>query len=187
MKMIVVLMCAALCSGTAAAQKTQFHSQNYVGVLEGDARSAFQLLSINGLQRATWFAGLGTGLDYYFFRSVPLFLSITKFTSSSDRSFYFTADGGVNFVWDKTTANPYNMYRSDGEFRPSLYAGLSAGYKVGLKNKKDAILLNIGYSAKQVRETLESDIFCINPPCPKYYDRYNYKLNRLSLKIGWMF
>lgn len=186
MRVAFVLILLFTC--TIGQSQLKFHSQNYIGVLEGGAApSAFQLQSINGLQSGTWFGGVGTGIDYYFVRTVPLFLSFTEYFTAKDRSFYVTLDGGFNFVWDKTTGNLYNGFRSDGDFKPALYFGASAGYKIGLKNKRDAILLNIGYSAKHLKEKIRTNSFCNNPPCTELYEKYDYELNRLSLKIGWMF
>jgi hypothetical protein len=187
MKLPVVII-SLLFSITAVGQSGfKFHSRNYIGLVNGESLSGFQVQTINGFQKGTWFGGVGTGLDFYFYRTVPLFLSFTKFLTARDRSFYFSVDGGTNFVWDNNTANSINGRRSDGDFTPSLYYGASAGYKIGLKNKRDAILLNIGYSAKYVEEAIKTMTFCINPPCPEFDDKYHYRFNRLSLKVGWMF
>ena len=169
-----------------AQKKAEFHSQNYAGVLEGEHGSKFQLQSINGMQWRTWFAGIGTGIDYYYFRSVPLFLSFNKFLCSCNRSFFFSLDGGVNWVWDNNTENNINWSRN-GDFAASPYWGTGIGYKIGLKNKKDAVLLNIGYSQKRAREFVNSVPFCRFPPCPELTDVYRYRLNRLSLRVGWQF
>jgi hypothetical protein len=185
---IFLLVCLAFILSSAIGQsKYKFHSQNYLGVLEGNEPSSFQVQSVNGFQRGTWFGGIGTGIDYYFFRSVPLFLSFSKYLTPKERSIFFSVDGGTNFVWDKSTARDYNAFRSDGHFKPSLYFGGSAGYRIGLKNKRDAVLLNIGYSAKYMEETMTSTTFCIVPPCPYFTEKFNYHLSRVSLKVGWQF
>jgi hypothetical protein len=175
-----------LVSDGVAQSKTKFHSQNYIGVLEGSRASNFQVLSINGFQKSTWFGGIGTGLDYYYFRSVPLFLSVSKYLCACERSFFFSADGGYNFVWDKSTGNFFNGERN-GDFDPALYWSAGFGYKVGLKNKKDAVLMSLGFSAKHVKEEIRSIYMCFMPPCLETTEKYNYKLNRLSLRIGWQF
>lgn len=88
----------------SAQQKTktcpwQFHSINNVGLLEGQTGSAFQLQSINGMQYKSWYAGIGLGLDFYRYRTIPLFLDIRKEFGSGSNKFFAYADGGVNFVW----------------------------------------------------------------------------------------
>jgi hypothetical protein len=184
---MMVLLFIAFSLNAAAQKKLAFHSQNTVGLLEGQASSAFQLQSVNGFQYKTWFAGVGTGLDYYYFRSIPLFVSLQKDLFDKSRTLFFNVDGGVNFFWDdEDEATRFNSFiRTD--FKPSLYCGGGLGYKIGLKNKKDAVLVNLGYSFKRLKEEREISTFCINPPCPTTIEHYDYSLNRLSLKLGWQF
>lgn len=187
MKIILLLCSVLIFSITFGQAKYKFHSENYLGVLEGNEPSAFQIQSINGFRRGTWFAGIGTGIDYYFYRTVPLFLSLSKYLTRKERSFFFSVDGGTNFVWDKSTGSAYNEYRNNGAFTPSLYFGGSAGYRISLKNKRDAVLLNIGYSAKYIEESIKTFSPCLVPPCPEYNEKYKYNFSRVSLKVGWMF
>ena len=170
-----------------AQKKWQFHSQNYVGLLEGEVGSAFQFHTINGIQRGTWFAGLGTGLDWYMHRSVPLFLSINKDWKPSNRTFYFSLDGGTNFAWSKNQDGGGWSDFISREFSPALFWGAGIGYKAGLRNKKDAVLINLGYSFKRLKEEQIKSTYCINPPCPNYSEYYDYKTNRVSLRFGWQF
>lgn len=187
MKIITVIISLLFVNAAISQSGLKFHSQNYVGTIEGQAASAFQFQTINGFQKGNWFAGLGTGLDYYYYRTVPLFLSFTRYITPKERSFFVSADGGTNFFWGKTNKNPIINFGPVSRFTPSLYYGGSVGYKIGLENKKDAILFSIGYSAKHLKENIKTNNFCINPPCGIPQESYQYKLNRLSLKVGWMF
>ncbi|MBL0133932.1 MAG: hypothetical protein IPP79_07945 [Chitinophagaceae bacterium] len=56
-----------------------------------------------------------------------------------------------------------------------------------MRNKKDAIVLSLGYSFKQLKEVQESTVFCLIPPCPNFVENYNYKTRRVSLRLGWEF
>jgi hypothetical protein len=186
MKTIATSLLIVICLSAQAQKGATFRSQNYVGMLEGEQSSKFQLQTINGIYKNKWFAGVGTGLDYYYFRSVPLFLSVNRYLCDCDRTWFLSLDGGVNWVWDKSTANWVNNYRY-GRFEPGLYWASGIGYKMGLRNKKDAVLLNVGFSAKHVREEVKSVMWCLVPPCPETTDKYQYKLNRVSLRVGWEF
>jgi hypothetical protein len=184
--LMVLLCCMAFVAQTFAQRSFQFHSQNYIGLLEGDNGSAFQFNTINGVQRGTWFAGLGTGLDWYLYRSVPLFVSVNKDWKPSGRTFFFSLDAGTNYAWYSRERNNFSDFISS-KFSPSLLWGIGIGYKAGLKNKKDALILNLGYSYKQLKEEQVKSTFCINPPCPHLVENYNYKTNRVSLRLGWQF
>ena len=183
---VLLLIVLSLTIRIQAQQKYQFHSQNYIGLLEGANGSSFQFQTINGWQRGTWFGGLGTGLDWYLYRSVPLFLSVNKDLKASNRSFYFSLDAGTNFAWTDRERSGWNDFISN-DFSPSLYWGLGIGYKAGFRNKKDALLINLGYSYKRLKEEQVKTVFCINPPCENITEYYDYKTNRISLRMGWQF
>lgn len=192
MRIKVILLSAVLLfiGGSVTAQKKpakphiQFGSQNYIGMLEGGAGTSFQLQTINGVRYKTWFAGAGTGIDYYYQRSIPLFASVNKFFPLTKNSLFFNADAGVNFRWRRTDV--YEIQYS-GKFFPSLYWAGGVGYKFASKKRIDGFLLNLGYSYKRLIQENKITQPCLFPPCPTYDERYDYKLKRLSVKIGWMF
>jgi hypothetical protein len=187
MKIIFLFSFLLVCSVAVAQSKFTFHSQNYIGVVAGEEDNDYQLQSINGFQKNTWFGGVGIGLDRYIIRSVPLFLSFTKYLSERQNSFYISVDGGTNFVWDNNSGNRYNGYNDNGKFTPSLYLGGDAGYRMGLKNKRNAILMNIGYSIKKLNESVTPALPCFNPPCPELDEKYEYDFRRISFKLGFLF
>ncbi len=84
MKSILLLILAVCLSVIVSAQQKtgtgnwQFHSINNIGLLEGQTGSAFQLQSINGMQYKSWYAGIGLGLDFYRYRTIPLFIDFRK-------------------------------------------------------------------------------------------------------------
>lgn len=181
-----VFVIAVFCSSSLLfAQKGwKFGSQNYAGILEGGSGTAFQLQTINGLKHKTWFAGIGTGIDYYFQRSIPLFVSVSKFLPPGKLPLFFNADIGINFPWEKN--GPY-YFENPGEYSSSLYWASGLGYKFRFKNKNEGLLLNLGYSFKHLINETEYTIPCLIPPCPVNNEKYDYRLRRLSLKVGWLF
>lgn len=181
---LLLLLVLLLSNGTKAQHPVKYSSMNYAGLLEGDNGSAFQLQTVQGVRFSRWFTGIGTGLDYYYLRSVPLFLSVNRNLFNQPRTPYVSLDGGINFAWYKREQERWSDFISS-DFSPSLYWNAGLGYKVTLRNKKDALLLNISYSFKQLREDQERAVFCTTPPCPPKVEHYNYKLNRVSMKLGW--
>lgn len=187
LKRIYLLTCSFLLGGMViyAQQKIKFSSQNYLGFIEGEAGTSFQLHSINGLKYKTWFAGIGAGLDYYYLRSVPVFFSVNKFLGEKKRTFFVSGDAGMSFPWQKS-GDFYYYYSSAQKYTPSLYWAQSIGYKIGFRGN-DALLFSIGYSYKKLKGVSEYELPCINPPCPVNKERYEYRLKRISVKAGWMF
>ena len=187
-RLLFFILCVCIAGSISAQQKTiacpwQFHSINNVGLLEGQTGSAFQLQSINGMQYKFWFGGIGLGLDFYRYRTIPLFIDFRKEFGNSVNKFFAYADWGVNFCW--LTDNEKNMYLMDDHFDTGFYTDLGMGYKMGV-GKSNHLLLSIGYSLKKLKETYNSYYYF--PPDNKIdKEEINYSLNRVSLKIGWEF
>jgi hypothetical protein len=180
-----VLFFSVLCV-TAQQQripvKWKFRSVNQVGLLQGEDKTAFQLQSVNGFQHSNFFIGLGTGLDYYKYKSVPLFADIRKYFGKANTAFFIYADAGIHFVWEKKNSSVYEIEK----YYPGLYTGAGIGYKAGFKNGM-GLLLSAGYSYKRVNDRLQPGDPCYSPGCFIQSDYYRYNLNRLLLQLGWIF
>jgi hypothetical protein len=163
-----------------------FQSLNQLGLLEGSQGSAFQLQSINGIKYKTWFAGAGVGIDYYKFRTIPLFFDLRKDLQNKDRTVFVFGDIGTNFPWIKTETQTYWMGNDD--YNSGLYYEMGLGYKL-VFHKKDALLLSAGYSFKKMTEKRFGNIACpaIGPCEQGLIEKLDYGLKRISVKLGWSF
>ncbi|MGE5107458.1 MAG: hypothetical protein ACM3H8_07930 [Sphingobacteriales bacterium] len=164
-----------------------FSSQVAAGITEGQYGTSFQIHSINGFRVNQWYGGLGTGIDEYYFRSVPVYFSVARYLSSSSNSFFVQGDGGMNFVWEKNNIRPaWNEIGS--EFKPGLYWNGSFGFSTALgKRQANNLLFSLGYAYKYIKQKTETQVFCINPPCEPLEQDYSYHLRRIAFKIGWQF
>ena len=180
---IIILMFILTCGNVEAQSKFQFSSQNYAGITEGEWGTSFQIQTINGIRNKKWFTGIGAGIDYYYLRSVPVFLSVSRFLNTPKVPLYFTGDLGINFPW---TSNRY-YFEYPGEYHASLYGAAGVGYKFGFKKSDNALLLNLGYSYKRLTQTYQGGTICLIPPCPVSTEKYDYMLRRLSVRIGFSF
>jgi hypothetical protein len=187
---LLLMMTTGLVSAqTKSLQNTwQFRSFNTIGLLEGQAGSAFQLQTVNGAQYNSWFAGLGLGLDYYRYRTIPLFLDLRKEFGKTVNKLFVYADMGIGFSW--LTDQQKNIYYSDDHYGNGLYNDLGIGYKLSV-GKNSGLLISLGYSYKKLTETYPNyynqtywnGTMNINPQT----QQINYSLNRLSIKVGWQF
>ena len=166
-----------------AAPTWRFHSVINIGLLEGQTGSAFQIQTVNGMQYRSWFAGIGVGLDFYRYRTIPFFIDFRKEFGSSLNKFFAYADGGVNFCW--LTDQEKTTYLADDHFNTGFYTDLGLGYKIGLA-RNNHLLLSIGYSLKKLEETYLSYAY-FPPDNTLNKAQTNYSLNRLTMKIGWEF
>jgi hypothetical protein len=191
MKLFFIVSFSLIASSVTAQKKIFFSSQNYAGLLEGESGSQFQLETINGVKYKSWFAGLGTGIDWYYKRSFPVFLSINEsFSQRRNRNFFIAANGGVNFPWEKsgyTNEWGYTVKKAI----PGIYWESGFGYRIGMRKTNDALIIQFGYSYKYVGEKIQNNYIIPSSyfaPSQEYpNDRFNYHLKRLSLKFGWSF
>ena len=166
----------------------KFHSINNISLMNGDNEVSAGLQSINGFQKGNLFAGVGLGLDYYLYRSVPLFADFRYELGKTKNKFFAYADGGVNFDWveEKYYNGPIFIWdgnNNSSEFHNGAYTDFGLGYIVGTK-KGGGLVLSLGHSYKSLEKTVSYRDWRTQETIT---DVYNYNLNRIVLKVGWKF
>lgn len=188
MKRFITAMALLLVCSTGNAQgKIKFAAQTMLGITVGESFTDLQLQQITGVKWKKWFGGLGAGIDWYNFRSVPVFASVNRDIFRNGRNtLLLTGDVGINFPWGKEYYYSIDYSPAD-EFRPGLYWASGVGYKFGVGKSNNAIMMNFGYSFKQSKHETSYLYPCFNPPCNPVYEKYDYRLKRLSIRLGWIF
>ncbi len=162
---------------TSPAIKFQSHLQS--GILTGQKGSepAFVINAVNGVQAATWFAGIGVGIDYYQKRTIPLFINAEKNLSVKANTFFLYGAAGYNFYRLKDDEKVLYIENANG----GLFYEAGAGYKFTIFTKTH-IGFSAGYSYKQLKEKYNPCIYCdFNfPP-----ETNNYEYRRISIKFNW--
>ncbi|HVS98683.1 MAG TPA: hypothetical protein VHE54_19455 [Puia sp.] len=194
MRVSVLLVIAGVLFASAARGQTRwkYRSDNTVGVVAGELGNFGQVQTVNGVYKGPWFFGLGTGLDYYRFRTVPLYLSVTRdlFGASEKSGFFVDLGGGITLPWFSGYPLP------DGIVSRSFSAGFwgngGLGYRHALSDhSKTAFLFTISYGIKRVteRQTSQPVCFACMPPEPQTTQSNDYTyLNRVLLfGIGFQF
>ncbi|MEO6548313.1 MAG: hypothetical protein ABIN94_09950 [Ferruginibacter sp.] len=193
MKRFFLLMLAitgTLC--TLEAQKTvakqhnrlnKFHSFNTLQILNGSSTTSVGLTTVNGLQFGKLFAGVGTGFDYYYHRSVPLFIEARLDLVKRKGKLQLFGNGGLSFPFSA----PNTKFEFDvGSYKTGSMYGAGLDYLAMIK--KEAIILGVGFNNKTnilLRESVVwNPIINMTENIPV---RDNYSLNRIALRIGWMF
>lgn len=189
-KLIIITFCLLATIVSAQPEKDQkqknfhFHSITQAGFLAGSSDVKLQLETINGIKYKTYFVGAGIGLDYYYERSVPVFIDLRKNIFDRPQSPFVYADAGINFPWvDKTEKN----WRF--EYKKGAYYEFGAGYSFPVR-KSLAVIISAGYSFK----ILSADEYSWNyflssywPPSSSYIDHHKYTLRRIGIKAGFSF
>ena len=181
---ILTIVCVTACFGQ---HSWRFRSDNYVGLSIGEMGSYGQGQTVNGLSAGPWFVGLGAGLDYYRFRSVPLFLSVSHDLLSGRRNALFLIlNGGVDLPWYKRDLLAYQDMSS--AFRPGLYWATGLGYRWRFSEASHkALLLSATYGSGKLTERQTIKGGCYDPPtCAvnSETDTYDYTNRTVHLGIG---
>lgn len=182
---LVVLMPATLISfGQKKNAVCKFHSINNISLVNGDNEVSAGLQSINGFQKGNLFAGVGLGLDYYLYRTVPLFADFRYEFGKPKNKFFAYADGGINFDWVEEIYNDgWDGLNRTSEFHNGAYTDLGLGYMVGSR-KGGGLVLSLGHSYKSLEKTTSYLDWRTQETIT---DVYHYDLNRIVLKVGWKF
>lgn len=168
---------------TGQIKKIKFSSINQVGLLSGGRGEAFMLQTINGIKKEKWFAGMGTGLDFYGERTIPLFIDIRRDLINRLNTPFVYADAGVNFSWLNSSQRQQKQFPTSS---PGLFYDLGIGWKLSGKNNRGCVF-SAGYSFKQVKEKIKYGWW--PAPTPQLesenYERHNYLYRRLVIKMGF--
>jgi hypothetical protein len=160
-----------------------FHSFNSVQVLMGKSNNSFAVHSVNGVQVKKTFVGIGVGFDYYYHRSVPLFLELRHDISRGERKLQAFVNAGIHIPF--ANINKIDPGKT-GDFKPGRL--LAAGLDYYIPFKKDAVVLGLAYSQKKVTQMVDNNIW--NPSLNRIDNvpvKEVYEFNRIWLKIGWAF
>jgi hypothetical protein len=186
---LLLLCCFCLCSVWAQGVKKKsypFHSINSLALVNGSNGVAAAMQSVNGFTKGPWFAGIGLGLDYYQYRTVPFFADLRYEVGQKRNKFFVYGDAGINFNW----AQDYFYYESSlwngnrsNNFNSGLYTDAGIGLSAGFKNG-NAFILSLGCSRKTLKEKINYADWLTGKP---QTDINTYRFNRIMVKAGFCF
>jgi hypothetical protein len=169
--------------GGIAQVKPAFQSFNTLQVLNGSNGTSLAVNTVNGVAAGRMFYGVGTGFDYYYHVSVPLFGEIRMKLASGKGEFQVFGNGGFNFPFSKKNSLGENKR---GPFKTGRLYGAGLDYLVPIG--PDALILGAAFSSKQVIQLVENNVW--NPQLNRVENipiREDYQLNRIALRLGWRF
>ena len=166
----------------------RLRSDSYIGLSIGELAPYGQGQTVNGFSKGPWFLGLGAGLNYYHFRNIPLFLSVTRDLPVSDKKnrLFLILDGGIDLPWYKRGFPLYQ--RTISSFRPGPYWSAGMAYRWPLsEHGRLALLFSAAYAMKKLTERQTTSAACYNPPdctVTSLTDKYEYLDRNLTLAVG---
>ena len=181
--LITPVLVLFIVKATGQNKQIKFSSINQVGLLSGSSGEAFMLQTINGLKKDKWFAGAGTGLDFYRERTIPLFLAVRRDLINRINTPFVYADAGINFSWLNSFQKQQKQFPISS---PGLIYDLGIGWKLSGKNNRGYVF-SAGYSFKQVKEKVKYSWWPATTPRleSENYERHNYLYRRIVIKVGF--
>ncbi len=175
-----------LMSISAVAQKKaiKFQSINEAGIVEGESKADWIFQTVNGIRFSDWFAGAGIGIDYYHYKTLPLFFDGRWYFGDEKRAFIY-GDIGYNFpMANKPGKEIYNY--SSYHFTGGVYTDIGIGFGATLY-KKSSMLFSLGYSYKELQTKIGVNNCGIIGPCWVDYSKYEFNYGRIAVKAGLEF
>jgi hypothetical protein len=183
----LVTLCLAVLSLQAQKQRWQYGSIHQLGVLSGSSGEAFQMQTIHGLKKQSYFMGLGVGVDHYHTRTVPVFAAFRYHPFNQPAVPWLYLDLGVSAPWATDQQKGSSTWGTvNKDYRTTLF--WDAGIAFRLTGKADkGLLLQFGYSAKEMRYAYDAWNWIRPwPSTPEQTTtRVHEQFRRLSIKLGW--
>lgn len=169
-----------------AKTKPQFVTSGGIALLIGQSEPAPQWQVVNGLKfNNNWFVGAGAGMDYYRFRSVPIFLSVKK-EGLFKKPLFAYVDGGVALPAATEAEKAQSSFFS--KFYTGFYSELGLGWSIKA-TRKTSYLLSLGYSIRTMKDKATMPSFSSFWPSPDTEMTTNYTFHvinfRISMNLDW--
>ena len=152
-----------------------------IGATEPSGDLRFQ----GGIKQQNWFYGVGAAVDFYRFRSYPVYLQVQRVFSFRGTAPFLTASAGYNFKNSSDTVPTWigsRVYDRTGGY----YAELGGGF-IFKVFKKQRLHLSVVKNIKQVRESYDIDYWMWPGQTRSARSTDLYTMHRVAVRLGWKF
>lgn len=84
---------------SAFSQKLKYAGSVETALVNGSHETELAVNTTHGIRFGNWSTSVGAGIDYYRFRSVPLFIDVKRYIPLNKIQPYIQASAGVNIAW----------------------------------------------------------------------------------------
>jgi hypothetical protein len=182
---LLLLVVASIAQQKPSCCHASFQTMIQAGVAYGSNSSALTIQSNFGLSLSKTFVGLGTGIDDYLFRSVPLFLDLRQEFGKGNITLFVYGDAGKNFQW-VTEQNKLRLMYTPGDFKSGKYYEGGLGWRFKFRNSA-SLLLSGGYSVKSIKKVNETNYCPVTGTCFYFSDKFVYNMSRIVFRLGCQF
>jgi hypothetical protein len=175
----VIISLSVSFSAIAQKQKIKFHSIEIGGIAGGESQVKPVFQTINGLGFSRWFSAVGIGIDYYRYKTLPLFIDVRRFFGKENKGFLY-ADLGYNFPLKNKPGKEIGYYDTY-HFKGGVYTDIGIGYKTKFI-KRSSLLFSMGHSYKELQNEIGITPLCTE--CQPYFYYYKFGFGRIAFKAG---
>lgn len=181
--LLFLLPVLAFSQNEKAVTKPRFQSSAGISFLAGEFQPSYQWQLVNGFKLNNWFAGIGTGMDHYRYRTVPVFISVRR-EGLFKRSFFAFVDAGVAIP--SVPDDKKQLFALKDKFSTGFYSETGIGYAVPSKGKF-SLRFSAGYSFRTLNEVVEFPSFSSFWPSDNSVTEYKYKFHLITLRAAISF
>lgn len=169
--------------------RIKFNSISQVGLMAGGSTNGLHVQSVNGIRIETFSVGAGSGIDYYHFKTIPLFIDLRKNLWNRKQTPFMYLDIGTNLPSDRFVSE---SQWQKSNFSAGLFYDFGIGYKWTLTGRL-GLNLGFGYSQKDVQETRQDRSWLWDPISPVSWEEswnvsyFKYSFRRIGFKAGLSF
>lgn len=180
--MLLLLLSGMQLPGKCQRSPVQFRPSVQIGIAQGENHNGLVLQSTAGVQKGTWFAGVGLGYDGYVYKSLPLFGEVRKFWGQK-QVFYIYGSSGYNFSISDKPTDDLNYYKSY-DFSGGVYTNFGVGFSEPI-SKKTSVLFSVGHTYKKLHADMFNYVCNTCSPLPP--DHFIFGYGRIEFKTGILF
>lgn len=159
--------------------KVKFHSIENGGVIIGESEANAVFQTVNGVAVSDWFFGIGFGVDYYQYKTLPLFLDTRSFFGKKQKWFLY-GNLGYNFASHNKPGKEFFYYDSY-DLKGGVYTDFGIGITTRLI-KKSSLYFSLGHSYKELQGNYGIAPLCLECETSFYYYKFGY--GRIIAKAG---
>lgn len=147
MRCLLLLLCIGMGCLTMAQKKISYTGSIEGGLLTGDKPVSSFIFTTQGVAYRQYIFSLGSGIDHYPLRSVPLFAAVQRTFAHNRVQPFIQAAAGINFTGTNSKEAKFFYQYTDGAFRDGFFARSGGGLMLRA-HKKLKLTLSAGYTYK---------------------------------------
>jgi len=191
-RQMILVMFLLITMGSVSGQKLTYSGSLEAAFLAGSAEPSFAFNVTQGVRFKQWNVSLGTGMDYYMFRSMPVFIDVKKSFNLWQMAPYIQASAGANFAQPRNSEKIVRYTWSSWipmvdttSTSGGLYARVNTGIIINPAAKiKWGVFA--GWCNKVIKSTYEESVFN-GSSYVKETHVTKYSLNRTSIGLVLVF